>query len=340
MELRFLQPGWAWFFPAMLVALAVLRRLRRRPYLATTTAERLGGRAARPSRLRRLPVLLLAGALGLVTVALMEPVVPYSEREVESWGLDIVLVLDLSSSMQEVMDARRPSRDMASLFTARDRPLTLQPAGPTRLETTKEALRALVSRRRGDRIGLVVFSDNAYVVSPLTFDYDSLLHYIEMVDDRILRGEGMTAIGEGIAVANHLLFRQRGAERRSQVIVVFTDGEHNFGREPLGSLEQSDAAGIRVHLVGVDLEEEIKGKEAVRWLVAAVKAQGGKYFEADTERALFAASAEIDSLEKGLVRSKAYVRHAPAYQTFALGAAALVLAAVALRAIPFFADLT
>lgn len=340
MELKFLAPAWGWLFPALLAVLVLGRGLRRRPYLAATTVDRLDGLSARPSAVRRLPSLVLAGALALVTVALMEPVVPYQEAEVESWGRDIVLVLDLSSSMQEVMDLKRPSRDMASVFTRRDQALTMQPAGKTRLETTKEALRDFVSRRRGDRIGLVVFSDNAYVVSPLTLDHDYLLHYIDMVDDRILRGEGMTAIGEGIALANHLLDRQRGKDRRSQVIVVYTDGEHNFGRDPLEPLDQSDAAGIRVHLVGVDLEEEIKDKGSVRQLVASVRGHGGRYFEADTEGAVHAASVAIDSLEKGLLTSKAYVRHAPAFQWFALGAAALVLAAAALRAIPWFADLT
>jgi Ca-activated chloride channel family protein len=339
MELKFLEAAWGWLFPAALLLGALLRRLRRRPFLAATALGRLDARLARPSPVRRAPALFLLGALALATVALMEPVVPYAEAQVESRGRDIVLVLDLSSSMLEVMDRKRPPRDMSALFS-RDQPMTLAPAGKTRLDTTKEALRDFITRRRGDRIGMVVFSDRAYVVSPLTLDYEYLLRYVDMVDDKILRGEGMTAIGEGIALANYLLDRQRGGERRSQVIVVYTDGEHNYGRDPLEPLEQSDAAGIRVHLVGVDLEDEIKDKESVRQLVAAVRTRGGRYFEADTERELEAASREIDSLETGLLSSKAYVRHAPAFQWFALGAAALVLAATALRAIPWFADLT
>jgi Ca-activated chloride channel family protein len=319
----------------------VRRRLRRRPFVATTTAHWLDRSLARPSPVRRLPVLLLLGALALIALALMEPVVPFSEREIESRGLDIVVVLDLSSSMQEVMDMQRPSRDMASLtFTSGDQVMTMQPVGKTRLEITKEALRDFVSRRRDDRIGLIVFSDNAYVVSPLTFDYEYLLHYIGMVDDRILRGEGMTAIGEGVALANHLVFRQAGEDRRSQVIMLFTDGEHNSGRDPLEALSQSDAAGIRVHLVGVDLEQELKEREAVQQLIVSVQEYGGKYFEADTEAELHAASTEIDGLEKGLLASKVYVRRAPAFHWFALAACGLLLAATALRAVPYFANLT
>ncbi len=111
----------------------------------------------------------------------MDPVLPFAETEVRSHGLDIVIALDLSSSMEEQMEA---------------------PPSKTRLEATKDAIKTFVGRRVDDRIGLVVFSDNAYVVSPLTFDHHYLLRYIDMVDNQILRGEGMTAIGEGLALSD------------------------------------------------------------------------------------------------------------------------------------------
>jgi len=340
MAILFLEPVFAWLAPALLVLLGVWRRLRRRCFVASTIQRWLDPALTRPSLVRRLPAVLLAAALGLICVALMEPVVPFSEAEVESQGLDIAIVLDLSASMQEVMDMKRPPRTLAALtFTSQDQ-LTMRFAGETRLEITKQTLREFISRRREDRIGLVVFSDNAYVVSPLTFDYDYLLHYVNFVDSQILRGEGMTAIGDGIALANYLLTRQRGDTRRSQVIMVFTDGEHNSERDPVDVLEQSDAARIRVHMVGVDLEEELKEREAVQRLMDAVEEYGGRYFDADTERELRAASAEIDSLEKSLLTSKVYVREAPIFQWFALGASLLIGASLALRSVPYFADFT
>ena len=338
-DVRFLSPEWAWFLPAALALVVLLRRLRTRTYLATSNLRALDPRLARPSPLRRAPAALLVAALAAVTVALMDPVRPLAESEVVSRGLDIAIVLDLSSSMQEVMDLQRKPPDMASIYTPLQ-PLSMRPEGRTRLEVTREVLGDFVKQRAGDRIALVVFSDNAYVVSPLTLDHEYLLRYIRMVDERILRGEGMTAIGEGLALANHLLDRQRGSERRGQVVMLLTDGEHNQGRAPFEPLQQSRAAGIKVHMVGVDLEEDIKQNESVQKLVAAVRQHGGRYLEADDERALRAAATELDSLEKGRLTTRAYVRDVPAFGVFALAAAVLVTAASALLAIPFFIELT
>jgi Ca-activated chloride channel family protein len=320
-DIVFLQPAFAWTLPAAAAGWWIWRLARRRRFVGSTVVGWLDPARYRASPIRRLPAALIVAALGLVSIALMDPVLPRSEGQLQSLGLDIVLVVDLSSSMQEIMG--RPA-----------------PAGRTRLETTKDALREFISRRRDDRIGLVVFSDHAYVISPLTFDFEYLLNYVDIVDDRILRGEGMTAIGDGIGLANYLLARQSTDRRRNKVTVVFTDGEHNFGRDPLEALAESEAAGIRVHVVGVDLEEDVKRKPGVRQLIRTVQSQGGRYFNADSVRELRAASAAIDSLEKGLLTSKISVRNAPVFTWFALPAAALIVLALALRAAPYFADFT
>src|SRR5262249_55136480 len=152
--------------------------------IASATVSRLRARVYRASSLRRLPLAVLAAALVLVALALMDPVLPSVDTDIQSRGLDIVMLLDLSSSMQEQMERVRPSRDMSRLtFTSRDTATTSPVLGKTRLEATKDAIKAFVMRRRDDRIALIVFSDNAYVVSPLTFDHGYLLRYIDMVDD-------------------------------------------------------------------------------------------------------------------------------------------------------------
>jgi Ca-activated chloride channel homolog len=254
----------------------------------------------------------------LLACASMDPVLPFAETEVRSHGLDIVIALDLSSSMEEQMGRAK-----------------------TRLEATKDAIKAFVGSRIDDRIGLVVFSDNAYVVSPLTFDHRYLVRYIDMVDNQILRGEGMTAIGEGLALSNYLLARQAAVPgRRNKVIVVFTDGENTIGRDPLGALAESDAAGIRVHLVGVDLEEQITKKPQVQALLRAVGRYGGRYFNAGTSRELDAASRAIDSIEKGVLVSQTYEHDAPVFQWFALPSLICFAVAFGLRAIPAFIDQT
>src|SRR5947207_5294375 len=254
--MHFLYPQLAWWVLAALAAVIGARRGRRR-YVGLTTMRWLASPTYRASALRRLPLVLLVAAAALLAAALMQPVLPYSQVEITSRGLDIVVALDLSSSMLEEMGRIRPPRSFQNLtFTSRDSARPAK-AAPSRLTATKEAIKTLVARRRDDRIALVVFSDNAYVISPLTFDRDYVIRYVDLIDEQLLKGEGMTAIGDGLAVANDLLARQAGgAARRNQVVVLFTDGENNKGRDPLDVLGESHDASVRVHMVGVDLEDE------------------------------------------------------------------------------------
>jgi Ca-activated chloride channel homolog len=339
-EFTFRHVGTLWLAGPVLFAALLWQWRARRTFVAFSAAELLRRLSPYPTRLRRLPAVLVGAAFVLLTLAAADPVIPYSESRVNAQGLDIVLVVDLSSSMQEIMGLPRPSQSLANLtFSSRDntpRPLS----GKTRLDTTKEALKDLISRRRDDRIGLIVFSDHPYLVSPLTFDHENLFRYVDMIDDQILRGEGMTAIGDGIALATQLLARQSPQEGGHKLIVVFTDGENNTGRDPVNSLAEADRAAIRVHLIGVDLEDEIKKKPAVLQLVSTVRRLGGQYFNADTARELRDAYTRIDAMERGWLTSSVAVHSNPVFEWFAQPAAILLLAAAVLRAIPFFADLT
>jgi Ca-activated chloride channel family protein len=337
-SLTWLHAEWWWTVPTALALAALWRLRRRRVFIAFSAVRWVALVRHRSSVVRRLPEGLAAAALVLVLIALMDPALPYSQTEVHSEGLDIVLVLDLSSSMQEVMGLARQAQ------AVRQRPASSRgprrPPAKTRLETTKDALRAFIAGRRDDRIGLIVFSDFAYVVSPLTFDRDGLRHYVDMVDDQILRGEGMTAIGDGIGLASYLLARQSTDARRNKVIVVFTDGENNFGRDPQEALYDADAAGMRVHVIGIDIDDEVRQKPAVVGLIQAVRRYGGQYYAADTVSQLRKAHAAIDALEKGRLTSTAYTRNAPVFDWFAAPAMMALLAALSLRAIPYFADFT
>jgi len=361
----------------------VLRALRRRPFAAFPLAALLVPAKYRASRLRHIPTFLAGAALPLVAVALTEPVLPYAEGQMTSRGLDIVLVLDLSLSMQELMGqpgvvptmARgrttpadysqysisvdqfgtyRMTPNAGATSTAADRSANRQaspasaaqappaaPARATRLETTKRALIEFIARRRDDRIGLVVFSEHPYLISPMTFDHESLTQYVALVDDKILPGEAMTAIGDGVTLASSLLARQ-SKDRMSgnQVIVVFTDGENNSGTDPVKALEAADSVGTRVHVVAVDLQEVIRKRPAVQELMNAVIRHGGRYFNVEGADQLRAASLSIDSLEKGLVLQTEYIRNRPVYDYFVIPAILFLAAALVLRAVPFFIDLT
>jgi len=95
-----------------------------------------------------------------------------------------------------------------------------------------------------------------------------------------------------------------------------------------------------VHLVGVDLDEQIKERPAVQALISAVRSYGGRYYEADTMRELRTAYSELDTLEKSLVVSQTHVANDPVYHWFALAAVALIGMALAINAIPFFNEMT
>jgi len=338
--MHFLYPQLAWWVVAALAAVIGARRGRRR-YVGLTTVRWLASPPYRASALRRLPLVLLVAAAALLAAALMQPVLPYSQVEITSRGLDIVVALDLSSSMLEEMGRIRPPRSFQNLtFTSRDSARPAK-AAPSRLTATKEAIKTLVARRRDDRIALVVFSDNAYVISPLTFDRDYVIRYVDLIDEQLLKGEGMTAIGDGLAVANDLLARQGGgAGRRNQVVVLFTDGENNKGRDPIEVLGESHEADIRVHMVGVDLEDEVRRKPQVQRVFQSVRRYGGRYFNASTARDLELASETIDRMEKGMLVSRPFVRDAPVYHWFALPALLCLAAGIGVRAIPFFVDYT
>ena len=339
--MRFLHPEFGWWTLAALAALFVLRWRVKRRFVASTTVGWLAAPRYRASWLRRLPLAVLAIGVLLLGGALMEPVLPYSQTEITSRGLDIVIALDLSSSMLEEMGRIRPPRTFQNLtFSARDSAAPMK-AMKTRLTATKDAIKSFVASRRDDRIALVVFSDNAYVISPLTFDHEYVIRYVDLIDDQLLRGEGMTAIGDGLALSNYLLAKQSGGgDRRNQVVILFTDGENNKGRDPLEVLRESNAANIRVHMVGVDLEQEVRNKPQVQRLFQSVGRYGGRYFNASTARDLELASRTLDRVEKGVLISKPFVRDAPVYDWFAVPAIVCLALAMVVRAAPFFIDQT
>src|SRR5262245_52293145 len=241
--MRFLRPEFGWWLLAAAAVVALLRWRARRLFVASTTVRWLAAPEYRASILRRLPLFVLVVGIALLGAALMDPVLPYSQTEIRSRGLDIVMTLDLSSSMLEEMGRVRPPRSFQNLtFSSRDSAAPMKSV-KTRLTATKEAIASFVASRRDDRVALVVFSDNAYVISPLTFDHDYVIKYVNLIDDQLLRGEGMTAIGDGLALANDLLARQATtSDPRNQVVVLFTDGENNKGRDPMEVLGESNGS--------------------------------------------------------------------------------------------------
>ena len=239
------------------------------------------------------PVLLLVlrgATLVLFILALARPQVGRSESKVKAEGIDIVLVLDISASMQ-AMDYESHG----------------QPA--SRIAAVKDVVRAFIRARTNDRIGMVVFGTRAYVASPLTLDHDWLERNLDRV--RIGMVEGNTAIGAGIGTAVN---RLRDTKAKSKIIVLLTDGGENVKTPP--AMEAAKAAKefkVRIYAIGAgsntrepvpvvndqgqllgytraDLDEDL--------LKQVVAETGGQYFRAADTASMRKTYEQIDAMEK------------------------------------------
>lgn len=253
-------------------------------------------------------LMVLAGlAWALWCVALAEPQWVNGEISVSRYGRDIMLLVDLSGSMV-INDYSGPGGDIS------------------RLQAIKRVLTPFVDERATDRIGLVVFGEQAYVQTPLTYDHTLVSRMLDrtqvgLVGDR-------TAIGDGIALAvKHL---KHAADTRKagggQVIILLTDGRNNTGTmDPVHAAEIARALGIRIYTVGVgstggsittDLDESGLKKIA--------DITGGRYFRATDSSALTHVASEINRLEKVPDKHTSYFESVELYPEFVIAGMVLL----------------
>ena len=228
--IRFLQPQWLWLLTLLPVVMLLLGR--RGPVAAVEFSDvGLAREVARSSRARTgawlwlLP--LLAGALMIIGLA--RPQRAHSSTEVTANGIDIVLGLDVSGSMQALdflVDNRRVNR----------------------IQVVKSVVSRFIDERPNDRIGLIAFAAAPYLVSPLTLDHDWLQQNLERVNTA-LAGEDGTAIGSAIAASVN---RLRTTNAKSKIVILLTDGMNNTGKiSPLAAAEAAKAMGVKVYTIGV-----------------------------------------------------------------------------------------
>ena len=235
--IRFLQPEWFWAFT--LLPLIILWQGRRGPVAAVEYSDvSLAKDVARRTRSRIgwivgfLPIC----AAALMIVGLARPQRTHSRTEVTANGIDIVLGLDVSGSMQALdfmVDNYRVNR----------------------IAVVKSVVSRFIDERPNDRIGLIAFAASPYVVSPLTLDHDWLLQNLDRVNVGL--GDDGTAIGSAIAAAvNHL----RTTSAKSKVVILLTDGVNNSGKiSPLTAAEAARALGVKVYTIGVG----VRGKAPI-----------------------------------------------------------------------------
>lgn len=191
--------------------------------------------------LRDVPGIVRAVGLALLVVALSRPLNSIVPVESADEGIDIVLVLDLSGSMQAVVDDL--PADLARLA-----PRKSAQAAPTRLDAAKAVMRDFVSRRKTDRIGVVAFGTAAYVVSPPTLDYHLLDSLIAKMELEMIDGSG-TAIGDALGVA---VARLRRSDAESKAIILLTDGDNNAGNlDPAYAAHLANVIGAKVYPIQI-----------------------------------------------------------------------------------------
>jgi len=182
------------------------------------------------SLLRFIPDILFAMMIALLIITLARP--QTSNEKVEQWteGIDIMLVVDISRSM------------------------TIQDFKPNRLEAAKQVAKEFIAGRFQDRIGIVIFSGDAYSLAPLTTDYKLLNTYIDEITFEKIEASG-TAIGSALAVATN---RMRESDSKSKVIILLSDGDNTAGNiDPITAAEISHAYDIKIYTIGIGKEGRV-----------------------------------------------------------------------------------
>lgn len=301
----------AWFY---------FRRPERHANLKISTLGSIKGLSSWKGKLRVLLPILRALAFIALVIVLARPQRTLKEEEINAEGIDIMMVMDLSSSM------------LAQDFK------------PDRLEVSKAVAAAFVEKRSFDRLGLVVFAGEAFSQCPLTTDHGVIKLFLSELTCGML--EDGTAIGMGLATAVN---RLKDSESKSKVVILLTDGDNNAGYvQPKTAAEIAREFGVKVYTVGVGSRgralapvsrrsngQYIFGLATVQideaLLTEIAKMTGGRYFRADSAEKLEQIYALIDQMEKTEIEVTTIRRYTEIFHNFALAALIFIFLELILR---------
>ncbi len=268
--------------------------------------------------LRHLIFALRMLTVAILIVVLARPQSTNSIRNVTTEGIDIVMTLDISSSM------------LAEDFK------------PNRLEAAKDVAIQFVSGRHNDKIGLVIFAAESFTQCPLTTDHNVLINLFKDIKVNML--EDGTAIGMGLATA---VARIKDSKAKSKVIILLTDGVNNRGEiAPMTAAEIAKTFGVRVYTIGVGTmgmapypvqtvfgkqyqQMEVKIDEELLQNIADMT--DGQYFRATDKNKLKNIYEEIDKLEKTKIEVKEYTKRHEEYLILVIIAGILLLTEILLK---------
>jgi Ca-activated chloride channel family protein len=317
--LRFAHPLAVALVPlavALVGFVAFRRRSDRAAPLMHARASELGRlRRGLVARLRDLPTVLRLLAVALVGIALARPQTTHVDQDLELEGIDIVIALDVSGSMEET--------DLL----------------PNRLDAAKLVIQNFVKRRKSDRIGLVVFGRDAYTHIPLTLDHGTFLRMLGELSVGIIDGKG-TAIGNGVGVA---LNRLRRSDAKSKVVILLTDGDNNAGNiSPIEAAQIAQKLGVKIYTILAGANDSSDAPAAAggprqRYPVnpklleqMATMTGGNPYLASDTRALAQRFESILAELEKSRLQDRG-VLYAELYPRFLGPAFVLLLVELAMR---------
>jgi len=276
MTFRFADPLILLLFFAILVFYLFNRRLQLRFSGIPFSDIRLIPNPSKNWKIRLfwLPLVFQWISLLLLTIGAARPQIGFGRQIINGTGVDIVLVLDISSSMQQ--------EDFFPL---------------SRLDSAKSVMIDFVREREYDRIGFVVFAQRAYQIVPPTLDYDVLIRALESTtlatDQKLVDG---TAIGLGIAAAGNML---RESASPSKVIILLTDGANNGGEVgPLTASKAVAVLGMKIYTVAMTSSGTVSDQIDEETLMTIAELSHGKHFRADNTNSLDQIYSQIDTLEQ------------------------------------------
>lgn len=317
-HITFAHPWVLWLIPTTIIFSVLWWYFFERkhyPSLKLSSLQAFSGFGV-PSKARikkMLPVLRVL-SLVLLWTALARPQTTYDEEKISTEGIDIVLAIDVSSSM------------LAKDFS------------PNRIEAAKKEAIEFIDRRTNDRIGMVIFSGESFTQCPATIDHAILKNQIKQIKNGLL--EDGTAIGMGLATATQ---RLKESQAKSKVVILMTDGVNNKGLiDPLTACDIAMQFGVRVYTIGVGTNGKAMTPVAMTpsgeyifdyadvqidepLLKDIAKKTGGQYFRATNNKKLSEIYSEIDKLEKTKIEVSAYEHKTEKFHPFALLAGLLLL---------------
>ena len=278
---------WLFVIPVLLVLHYIYLELsQRHPHLRVSTSVpwTAGGRSFM-AILRHVPFILRIFALSMIIVAIARPRSSEEMERVDTEGIDIVLAMDVSTSML--------ARDLT----------------PDRISASKDIAIEFIAQRPTDRMGIVVFAGESFTQCPLTTDRATLINLMKDVQTDLI--EDGTAIGNGLATS---VARMKDSDAKSRVVILLTDGVNNRGEiSPQMAAEIAKTYGVRVYTIGVGKEgmapypvmtpwgvevQNVKVEIDEALLSESAASTGGRYFRATDNTKLAEIYSEINKMEK------------------------------------------